>query len=310
MNGEIHVFGPAYGFIDAKLDAVLDAGVSRVIAEVAGPLRLALVLYVLLYGFAILRGAISEPVMDFAVRSLKLALIYFLATTAAYGDWVTQPLFHTLPETLARAIAGGPAGDAGTAFDQFLSRGAYLADKIAKAANALDPVPWLVSACVMVIGALAAALGFGIVMLAKVALALLVSLGPIFVACALFEATRRYFFGWLSQAVNYLVLFALIIAMFQLVLALVGDRWGEIDGNDPMTGGILFIALCLLGGIFFLQTPAIAAGIAGGASVGLADFGNALSGRGGGGARTAAVGGDRGFAAPQGGSIRQVRGPR
>lgn len=44
-----------------------------------------------------------------------------------------------------------------------------------------------------------------------------------------------------------------------------------------MIGGLIFIALCLLGAIFFLQTPAIAAGIAGGASAGLADFANAAA---------------------------------
>ena len=76
-----------------------------------------------------------------------------------------------------------------------------------------------------IIGALAAALGFGVVLVAKLALALLVTLGPIFIACALFDATRRFFFGWLSQAVNYLVLFALIIVIFQLVLSL-GRRLG------------------------------------------------------------------------------------
>jgi type IV secretion system protein VirB6 len=77
--------------------------------------------------------------------------------------------------------------------------------------------------------------------------------------------------------VNYLVLFALIIVIFQLVLSLVRDQWGAIQGGDPMIGGLIFIALCLLGAIFFLQTPAIAAGIAGGASAGLADFANAAA---------------------------------
>jgi type IV secretion system protein VirB6 len=310
MDGDFRVFAPAYLFIDGKLDQFLGESASRAIGEVAGPLRLALVLYVLLYGFAILRGAIAEPLTDFAIRSVKLALIYLLATSPAYGDWVTQPLFHTLPDTLARAIAGTPGGDAGSAFDSFFSRAAYLGQKAAREANAMNWLPLLVSVAVFVIGALAAALGFGIVVLAKVALALLVALGPIFIACALFEATRRYFFGWLSQAVNYLVLFALIIAMFQLVLALVGERWGTIDGQDPVVGGLIFIALCLLGGIFFLQTPAIAAGIAGGASVGLADFGNATGlrvGRGGGGRGASSTDGSRGFAPPQGGSIRQVR---
>ena len=76
MAGSFQIFEPAYSFIDGKLDTFLNADVANVIAQVSGPMRAALVLYVLLYGFAILRGAISEPIIDFAVRSLKLAFIY------------------------------------------------------------------------------------------------------------------------------------------------------------------------------------------------------------------------------------------
>lgn len=271
------IFQPAYGFVDSKLDVFLNERASSVMAQVSGPLRAALVLYVLLYGFAILRGAIQEPFMDFVVRSIKLAFIYMLATTVAYSTYVTQPLFHVLPDTLAQAISGAGVPDVGSAFDQFFARAAYLAEKIWNKATPVNFAPLILSAVVYIVGALAAAIGFGVVLIAKVALALLVALGPIFVACALFDATRRFFFGWLSQAVNYLVLFALIITVFQLILSLVAQQWGSIDGSDPMAGGLLFVALCLLGAIFFLQTPAIAAGIAGGASAGLADFANAAS---------------------------------
>lgn len=271
------VFEPSYVFIDERLNVFLGDRLSSVIAVVEGPLRVALVLYVLLYGYAILRGAISEPVMDFAIRSIKLALLYALATTAAYSSFVTQPLFVDLPNALTQAISGSGAPNVGAAFDQFLAYAGYLSETIAREGSAFDLAPYIVAAAVFVIGALACALGFGIVMVAKLALALLVTLGPIFIAAALFDATRRYFFGWLSQAVNYLVLFALMITIFQLVLSLVRDQWGAIEGQDPMVGGLIFIALCLLGAIFFLQTPAIAAGVAGGASAGLADFANAAA---------------------------------
>ncbi len=273
MASTFSIFQPAYTFVDSKLDAFLHDRASDVIAEVSGPMRAALVLYVLLYGFAILRGAIGEPIVDFAVRSLKLAFIYLLATTVAYSTWVTDPLFHTLPDTLTQAISGAATPDVGTAFDQFFARAAYLGEKIAGNATPLDWAPLILSGAVFIVGATAAALGFGIVLIAKVALALLVALGPIFIACALFDASRRFFYGWLSQAVNYLILLALIITIFQLILALVGDQWAAIDGQDPMSGGLLFLAVAILGAIFFLQTPAIAAGIAGGASAGLADFG-------------------------------------
>jgi type IV secretion system protein VirB6 len=276
MSAQFQVFAPAYQLVDGKLDQFLGQGVANMMGQVSGPLHAALILYVLLYGFAILRGAIAEPMMDFAVRSVKLGLIVTLATTAAYSTYVTAPLFHVLPDTLARAI-GGSSLDVGASFDQFFSRAAYLGEKIAQTGSPLNLPPYFVSGAVYVVGALAAALGFGVVMAAKVALALLIALGPAFVACALFEATRRFFFGWLSQAVNYLVLFALIIAVLQLVLSVVGSEWSAIDGQDPTSAGLLFIALCLVAAIFFLQTPAIAAGIAGGASAGLADFGNAAA---------------------------------
>ena len=277
MATSFQIFEPAYTFIDGKLDTFLNTDTSNVIAQVSGPMRAALVLYVLLYGFAILRGSISEPIMDFAIRSLKLAFIYALATTTAYSSWITTPLFQSMPAALSQALGGSGSTDPGTSFDQFFARAAYLGEKISQTANVSNPAPWLEAGAVDVIGGLAAALGFGVVIVAKVSLALVIALGPIFVACSLFDASRRFFFGWLSQAVNYLVLMGLIIAVFQMILSLVGDQWGSIDGADPAVGGLIFIALCILGAIFFLQTPAIASGIAGGASAGLADFGNAAS---------------------------------
>ena len=277
------VFSPAYIYVDGQLDTFLNGRLSSVIAQVSGPMRLALVLYVILYGVAILRGSISEPITDFAVRSIKLGFIYMLATTPAYSTWVTQPLFHTLPDTLAQAISGSAVTNIGASFDKFLNYGGALSEKTSKTAS-LDIGAQVVAGVIFIVTVIATALGFGVAMIAKVALALLVTTGPIFIGCALFSATRRYFFGWLSQGVNYLTLFALIITVFELVLALVQQQWPSIDGqSNAEVAGMLFSALCILGAIFFLQTPAIAAGIAGGASAGLADFGNAagsmLSGR-------------------------------
>src|SRR3989344_1419732 len=80
--GVFRVFPPAYTLLDGRLDQFLGESASRVLSEVGGPLRAALVLYVLLYGFAILRGAIAEPMMDFAIRSVKLALIAILGIIA------------------------------------------------------------------------------------------------------------------------------------------------------------------------------------------------------------------------------------
>ncbi|WP_369062167.1 type IV secretion system protein [Caulobacter sp. 73W] len=272
MEDRYSLFQQAYEYVDGRLDVFLGQGVANAISEVDGPLRLALVLYVLFYGFAILRGAIQEPLMDFSIRSLKLGLIYTLATTPAYASYVTEPLFHALPDALARSLGGEDTPSAAASFDSFLSRTGALGERLTEGASPIALDRWLMAGAVWICGALAASIGFGVVLVAKVALALVIALGPIFIALALFEVTRRYFFGWLSQAVNYLVLFGLIFAVFQLVLGMVADQWETLQSQDAMAAGVAFIALSLLGSIFFLQTPTLAAGIAGGASVGVSDF--------------------------------------
>lgn len=267
------VFSNSYMFIDQQLGVFLNERLASVIAEVDGPLRAATVLYIVLYGIAVTRGAIAEPMLDFCVRSIKLCIVVALSTTIAYREHITGPLFHGLPNSLATAISGADVKDVGGSFDQFFSFGAVLAGKISNSAAPLDVISHIIACVVFVVTALAAALGFGVLIVAKVALALLVALGPIFIASSLFEASRRFFFGWLSQGVNYVVLFALMVTIFQLVLGLVKAQWPAIDGDQNYkVAGMVFSALCLLGAIFFLQVPGIAAGIAGGASTGVADF--------------------------------------
>src|SRR3546814_6220371 len=67
---------------------------------------------------------------------------------------------------------------------------------------------------------LSAAIGFEITIFAKVALAIIIALGPIFIALALFEPTRRFFHGWLGQTINYIVLLAVIIEVPPLITEL------------------------------------------------------------------------------------------
>lgn len=280
MADPLSVFAPASMFIETRLLSVVADRASGLAIEVAPALRVALVLYVVLYGYAILRGAVSDPVIDFAIRAIKLAFIYAIAVTPAYGDFVTQPILVDLPRLLSRSLGGDPEVASGAACDQLLNYAGYLAARISDQASVLEAEAWSVGALVYVAGALAAAFGFGVLLIAKISMALLVMVGPAFIACALFEASRRYFFGWLSQAVNFIVLYGLILAAIALAIGLMEEQWPRIEGEDPLVGGLMFIALCLLCAFAFLRMPALAAGIAGGAAAAVGDFAGAAAGAG------------------------------
>ena len=89
------------------------------------PLRVAVMLYIVIYGIAVMRGAIQEPILDFAWRTIRIVTVILLATNAAsYQQYVTGLFFEALPKEISAAIAGGGLDmKSGQPFDQLLTKG-------------------------------------------------------------------------------------------------------------------------------------------------------------------------------------------
>lgn len=88
------LFADIYTNIDGKLDLFLNERLNNVIDVVRGPLALGLVIYIALFGYMVMRGIVSEPWGELVYRMVKLCLLYVAATTVAYSEWITNPLFH------------------------------------------------------------------------------------------------------------------------------------------------------------------------------------------------------------------------
>ncbi|MFC6623937.1 type IV secretion system protein [Novosphingobium panipatense] len=281
-----HLFESIYDNIDGKLDLFLNERLTNMVDVIRGPLAVGLTIYIVLYGYAVMRGVISEPWSELFYRMVKLCILYLAATTVAYSEWITQPLFHSMPDAIAQALAGKTIDSVGAAFDDYYAQADALILRIREeAATYYDINPWklvlyLVALALNVLAGLSAAIGFAVTVFAKVALAIIIALGPLFIALALFEATRRMFYGWLSQAFNYLVLMGVIIAITSLITDLGETALSQSQGIvDVTVGAALFAAYLILGTIFFLLAPTIASGIAMGAALGVGDFaGNTAAG--------------------------------
>lgn len=273
------LFSEIYQNIDGKLDLFLNERLNNVIEVVKGPLALGLVIYIALFGYMVMRGIVSEPWGELVYRMVKLCLLYLAATTVAYSDWITQPLFHGMPDAISQALAGKTITSVGAVFDDYFSQVDAIVRIIrTEAETYLDINPWklvllTLALLIYALAGLSAAIGFAITVFAKVALAIVIALGPIFIALSLFETTRRFFYGWLGQAFNYIVLIAVIIAITALITDLGATALVAAEAKpDVSIGATLFAVYIFLGTIFFFQAPAIATGIAGGAAVGVGAF--------------------------------------
>lgn len=273
------LFADLYTNIDGKLDLFLNERLTNVIEVVRGPLALGLVIYIALFGYMVMRGIVSEPWGELFYRMVKLCLLYIAATTVAYSEWITNPLFHGMPDAISQALAGKTITSVGAVFDDYFSQVDNIVRIIrTEAETYLDINPWklvLLTLAILIYGlaGLSAAIGFAITVFAKVALAIVIALGPMFIALSLFEPTRRFFYGWLGQTFNYIVLMAVIIAITSLITDLGATALATAESTPDVTiGAVLFAVYIFLGTIFFFQAPSIATGIAGGAAAGVGAF--------------------------------------
>ncbi|AUW45862.1 type IV secretion system protein [Rhizobium leguminosarum] len=264
------VFSFVDGQFKAPLENFISSGTSNIASWISGPLTAALTLYVVLYGYLVLRGSVQEPILEFAFRAMKLAIIVMLVRNASdYQTYVTNIFFKTLPREISQALNSGTAPSAST-FDSLLDKGQKCAQEIwARATWPADIVTGIGG--MMAIGAsfTVAAIGYIVSLYARLALAIVLAIGPIFVALAMFQSTRRFTESWIGQLANFVILQVLVVAIGSLLISCIDTTFTAIESyTDVMMRPVALCAICLAALYVFYQLPGIASALAaGGASL-------------------------------------------
>ncbi|MEI2298717.1 type IV secretion system protein [Ensifer sp. MJa1] len=263
-----------FAFVDAQFKAPLETfvsdGTSNISEWISGPLTAAVTLYVVLYGYLVLRGSVHEPVLDFGYRAIKLAIIVMLVKNASeYQTYVTNLFFETLPREISQALNTGAAPSAST-FDSLLDKGHECAKEVwARASWPVDVVTGIGG--MMVIGAsfIVAAIGYIVSLYARLALAIVLAIGPIFVTLAMFQATRRFTEAWIGQLANFVILQVLVVAVGSMLINCIDTTFTAIQGySDVLMRPTALCAICIAALYVFYQLPNIASALAaGGASL-------------------------------------------
>lgn len=263
-----------FSFVDGQfktpLETFISSGTSNIANWVTGPLTAALTLYVVLYGYLVLRGSVQEPMLEFAFRAMKLAIIVMLVRNAnQYQVYVADIFFETLPKELSQALNTGTTPSAST-FDSLLDKGQKCAQEIwSHASWPVDIVTG--TGGIMVIGAsvIVATIGYIVSLYARLALAIVLAIGPIFIALAMFQSTRRFTEAWIGQLANLVILQILVVAVGSLLITCIDATFTAIESyTDLLMRPIALCAICLAAFYVFYQLPGIASALAaGGASL-------------------------------------------
>jgi type IV secretion system protein VirB6 len=206
----------------SPLKSAAAQGAQNLASGIGTTVQLGITLYIILYGWQVARGEIAEPWNEFAKRAVKLGIIVALVQgTGLYQEVVIDFLAGSLPDALSNALSNKPIPDA-SAFDSLANQIAILLTQVwqgtgwsAPAATARAAV---VTLLVMPFLWCALIVGFVVTLWAKAGMYFIATLGPLFIALAMFEQTRKYLYNWLDQIVSMIALQVLVALTCGLVI--------------------------------------------------------------------------------------------
>ena len=261
----------------AEFSQWLNALLATYIGDTSGKLANALepvvvtlgTLYVMTWGFLHLAGKIEEPVLEGLKRIAVLALIFGVAINLWHYQDIIVNLFFNGPGQVAAAAIG--AQDFTDVIDTILNRGDAVGSALlAKSGSwhwnlAYD----LAAVAVYLTVGITAVYTMFLLTLSKIALSVLLALGPVILPLFLFDATRRFVEAWIAQLANY----AFVAVLSALVAALMMTVIDRAAAQAQSTGGDIQIAhalrVCLAAGFTFLvlrqvlpMASALASGVA------------------------------------------------
>ena len=241
-------------------------------ARLAGALEPAVVtlatVYVMVWGYLHLTGKIEEPLTAGLKRIATVALVLGVGLRLWLYNTIIVDTFYTTPSLLAAAVVG--SGDPVATIDTIWERGGSVAGNLWNKGGISNFGCWFAGLAVWcLVGTLCVYTMF-LIALSSVALAVLLALGPLFIASLLFDATKRFFSAWIAQLANYGLITVLTVMIAALFLQVVQSYAAQTAARGSAIETVDALNMLLMTVLVFLilrQVMPIASGLAGGAGL-------------------------------------------
>jgi type IV secretion system protein VirB6 len=227
-------------------------------------------IYIMIWGYLQLTGRIEEPFTTGLKRILTLGVVLGVTLKMWLYNTVIVDTFYNAPTQLAAAIIG--ASDPVKTVDSIWEQGGAVADYLFNNGDLfVGHISYTLAGIVVwVLMGLLCVYTMFLIALSHIALAILLALGPFFIAMLFFESTKRLFDAWLAQLTNYALVTLLTILVAALLLQVVNNyaTHTAARGTAILTDdAINMVLISVLVFLFMRQVMPIASGLAGGVAL-------------------------------------------
>jgi type IV secretion system protein VirB6 len=267
-------FATFWSWLNGQLAAYIGDNTSRLAAALEPAVVTLATIYVMAWGYLHLTGKITEPFEAGLKRVALIALILGVGLRLWLYNTVIVDTFYTAPAQLAAAVVG--ASDPVGTIDAIWDSGGTVAGNLWQKGGLLsgDFGFYLAGAVVWCLIGVLCVYAMFLIALSSIALAVLLALGPLFIALLFFDATRRFFTAWIAQLANYGLITILTVMVAALLLKIVQSYAAQTAARGAAILTVDALNMMLIALLVFLvlrQVMPIASGLAGGAS--LSSFG-------------------------------------
>ncbi|EJF78868.1 type IV secretion system protein VirB6 [Candidatus Bartonella washoeensis] len=251
------------GYILQPLDNVMNTTVSGLSSAISAPLNLAAIIFIFLYGYNVMTGRVTFSMHSLLNNVVKIVVVSTMATNAnTFNIYVKNIFFGDLANAIGNALNSNPAGS--NVFDYILLKTSLRYQEVLANAWFLEKIMVGLLGSLMIMAVIVFCIGgFIVQMFAKVALVMIIGLGPLFISLYLFNATRKFTDAWISTLVNFTILQVLVIMlgtiMCKIILYVLNGTYDSIYFLFPPV-----VVISVVGAILFRTLPGISSALASG----------------------------------------------
>jgi type IV secretion system protein VirB6 len=238
-------------YVDSRIAYFTESTLANVLTVVGFFALILLTLWIIWYGYQIVMGSTQHTARDFAYKAVRAWIIIAFATgLAASMGFSIRTVTTDLSNMVSSALTGSDAASAcvtnvgnnsftGCKIDKNLVRMQAAMAFVNQLDTGADPVleDKKTRASLMTaagIGGPAIVAG-GLLLTLKVAMALFIALGPIFIMCLLFKPTTPLFQKWLYYGLSTMFATAMFAVVSDIAMDLVENTTAALFVSDLFT---------------------------------------------------------------------------
>lgn len=269
------LFAPLFAEIDNVTRTFASDVSSRIVVAITPVVSAGLTLWFVVWGVLVMRGAVHQPVVEFLGKVIRTALIVSIALGAGLYQSRIAELVRTLPDDLAAVVSGGSGTGQAEVIDRAAGEGLGRAQDAWEKGTIMTQQGmafYTFGVLLLLATVFMVAVGGATILTAKVILALLAALGPLFIAALLFDATKRFFQNWVAMIAAYTLVVVLFACVFTFMLAIFANYMNgvQLDGNMNVAYGIGgAVVLTIVSLIVLKEVHVLAMALGGGYTFGL-----------------------------------------